>query len=474
MSMTLTDRTATQPSTTSFSRFGLRPATLAALAQMGITEPTPIQASAIPALMAGEDVMGQARTGSGKTLAFMLPAIERVDARQRQVQIMVLTPTRELAVQIADVTAQVAGQLSIVTIVGGRSDKPQVAALRRGAQVLIGTPGRILDLLQQGALMLNQLRFLVLDEADNLLDQGFGPDVDRIIKYANRSRQTALFSATMPDWVERAARKYLHEPRRITIDAGPQASARIDHYAVNLAGVNKHEALRELLDHRGKGATIVFGRTKHGVRNLARKLEREGYPVAALQGNLSQNARDRVMADFRAGVIDILVATNVAARGLDVNGVDLVINVELPESSELLTHRIGRTGRMEREGQAITLLSADDLGKWRKIKRELPSEITEVRWNGAGELLGNDNGARRSNGHRRAAISRTIVEAAPAPRTTRSRRLAETTREREQHEIVCSSCGQSDLVPFKPDPTRPIYCSACFTPPARRTARRRS
>src|SRR5690606_24154234 len=213
MSMTLTDRTATQPSTTSFSRFGLRPATLAALAQMGITEPTPIQASAIPALMAGEDVMGQARTGSGKTLAFMLPAIERVDARQRQVQIMVLTPTRELAVQIADVTAQVAGQLSIVTIVGGRSDKPQVAALRRGAQVLIGTPGRILDLLQQGALMLNQLRFLVLDEADNLLDQGFGPDVDRIIKYANRSRQTALFSATMPDWVERAARKYLHEPR---------------------------------------------------------------------------------------------------------------------------------------------------------------------------------------------------------------------------------------------------------------------
>src|SRR5690606_20102401 len=235
---------------------------------------------------------------------------ERVDARQRQVQIMVLTPTRELAVQIADVTAQVAGQLSIVTIVGGRSDKPQVAALRRGAQVLIGTPGRILDLLQQGALMLNQLRFLVLDEADNLLDQGFGPDVDRIIQYANRSPQTALFSATMPDWVERAARKYLHEPRRIPIDAGPQASARIDHYAVNLAVVNMNVGLHKLLEHRRKRSTLFFCTTNPGACNRARTLEREGQPAAALQCNLSQTPRDRVIADFRAAVIDTLVATN--------------------------------------------------------------------------------------------------------------------------------------------------------------------
>ncbi len=470
MSTTLTERAAVEPSNSTFSNFGLRPASLNELAKIDITVPTPIQAEAIPLLMAGNDVMGQARTGSGKTLAFMLPAIERIDRNRSAVQVMVLTPTRELAVQIADVTEQVGASqgISTVTIVGGRSDKPQVAAIRRGAQVLIGTPGRVLDLLNQGALLLNQLRVLVLDEADNLLDQGFGPDIDRIVKYTRRERQTALFSATMPDWVEDAARKYLHNPKRVVLDQDTRNDDRIDHLAVDVAGSNKHDVLRELLDRRGKGSTIVFGRTKHGVRKLARKLESEGYPVGALQGNLSQNARDRVMASFRSGHIDILVATNVAARGLDFTEVDLVINVDLPESSELLTHRIGRTGRMEREGQAITLIGPEDNAKWRRLKRDIQSDITHARWTGGGELRPVAAGPQAPTRKRRSQP--TTPARVHKPQADRTSLVSD--GQRERYEILCSSCGQTDHVPFSPDPARPVYCSDCFTPKNRYGGRR--
>lgn len=450
------DRTATEPSTSAFAEFPLNPRTLRSLHEMHIDTPTPIQAAALPLLLAGRDVIGQARTGSGKTLAFMIPAIEQINSRLGDIQVMVLTPTRELAVQIADVTEQIGKPqgISFVTIVGGRSEKPQKEAIRRGAQVLIGTPGRVLDLLNQGALQLHQLRFLVLDEADSLLDSGFGPDVARIIKYTRRDRQTALFSATMPAWVEDAARRYLHNPERVAVDAGKPGNAQIDHVAVDIAHRNKQDVLRELLDRRGEGSTIVFGRTKHGVRKLARQLERDGYPVGALQGNLSQNARDRVMADFRSGAIDILVATNVAARGLDITDVNLVINVELPESSDLLTHRIGRTGRMDREGRAITLVGAGDAGKWRKLKRDLPVAISQTSWNGAADLIEPPAPASHS--------SIKVKQAVPP--------VAKAVNDRKMFEAVCTSCGTPDLVPFRPDPSRPVYCSDCFTPRRKRAS----
>ncbi|MEA2531379.1 MAG: ATP-dependent helicase DeaD [Thermomicrobiales bacterium] len=369
----------------SFAELSLRPSTLTALTSMGIEAPTPIQAAALPALLGGRDLIGQARTGSGKTLAFGIPAAELVDVNQRIVQVLVLTPTRELAVQVGGVLDQVGGPRGVVTtlIFGGRAMGPQRDALRRGAHVVVGTPGRVLDLLNQGALRLDRVRFLVLDEADEMLDRGFAPDVERIMSRAQSARQTALFSATVPDWVRSTASKHLNDPVTVAVDPNPEDAAPIDHVAYDVPNGDKLAVLKDLLDHRGEGSIIVFGRTKHGVKKLAKQLQFAGYPVEALQGNLSQNARDAVMDDFRAGRVRVLLATNVAARGLDITSVDQVINFELPESPELLTHRVGRTGRMGRKGQALTLLGPDDGAKWRQLERGLGRRVPRQPWAGA-------------------------------------------------------------------------------------------
>ncbi len=343
-------------------------------------------------MLNGQDVIGQARTGSGKTLAFLIPAIELIDPTRRQVQVLVLTPTRELAVQIDQVLTDVSTDRAIrsTLVFGGRAAGPQIASLRRGSQVVIGTPGRVLDLINRGDLKLNDVRFLVLDEADEMLDRGFAPDVERILGYTPRSRQTALFSATVPEWVNETASKHLHDPALVAIDQRPQDAPDIEHVAYDLPNDDKLEALRDLLDLRGNGSIIVFGRTKHGVKKLAHRLERDGYPVGALQGNLSQNARDRVMQQFRDGEVQILVATNVAARGLDITSIDQVINLELPESPELMTHRVGRTGRMGRQGRAITLLGPGDNAKWRILDRSLGGRIPRTAWRGAQAALSDD------------------------------------------------------------------------------------
>ncbi len=370
---------------TTFGDFRLSNATLQALAGMGITHPTPIQAEVLPFLLDGRDVIGQARTGSGKTLAFSLPLIEVVDPRMKAVQALVLTPTRELAVQVAQVVEELGARRGIKTLMisGGRSFGPQRDELRRGVHVVVGTPGRVLDLLNQGALWLDRVRFLVLDEADEMLDRGFAPDVERIIARTTPDRQTALFSATVPAWVKQTATKHLNDPVTVTITPEPGEVAQIEHTAFDIGDADKMQILEELLDQRGEGSIIIFGRTKHGVNKLARRLQAAGYPVAALQGNLSQNARDRVMEDFRNGQVPILIATNVAARGLDVSHVEQVINVELPESPELLTHRIGRTGRMGRLGQAITLLGPEDQVKWRRLECGFTRPVLRAPWRGA-------------------------------------------------------------------------------------------
>ena len=347
----------------SFGDYRLSDASLTVLANMGISDPTPIQAAVLPLLLDGRDVIGQARTGSGKTLAFALPLIEVVDPQLSAVQALVLTPTRELAVQVAGVIEELGAPRGLKTLMisGGRAFGPQRDQLRRGVHAVVGTPGRVLDLLNQGAIWLDRVRFLVLDEADEMLDRGFAPDVERIIARTTPDRQTALFSATVPSWVKQTASKHLHDPETVTIVPEPGEVTQIEHLAFEIGANDKMQVLQDLLDHRGDGSVIVFGRTKHGVNKLARRLQADGYPVAALQGNLSQNARDRVMDDFRNGQVPVLVATNVAARGLDVTHVAQVINIELPESPELLTHRIGRTGRMGRQGQAITLLGPEDM-----------------------------------------------------------------------------------------------------------------
>ncbi|MDE3077615.1 MAG: DEAD/DEAH box helicase, partial [Chloroflexota bacterium] len=367
----------------SFSSFPLAPATQAALHSMGINEPTPIQARALPILFAGQDVIGQARTGSGKTLAFALPMVEKVDPTLHAIQAIVLVPTRELAQQVADVVEKLAGsRISCVRIFGGRAMGPQVAALRSGPHILVGTPGRVLDLLRQGVLKLERVSYFVLDEADEMLDRGFAPDVERILGYAPRERQTVLLSATVPEWVHGTAQKHLRQPVLIKVDPAPEDRPKIDHVIYDVPEGQKLPALRVLLDDRGEQSVLVFGRTKHGVKKLARQLAALGYPAAALQGNLSQNARDAVMADFRSGSMPILLATNVAARGLDVEHIGLVINFELPESSDLLTHRVGRTGRMGREGDAVTLLAPSDEEKWRQLSRSLKLRIPRKPWTG--------------------------------------------------------------------------------------------
>ena len=366
-----------------FPEMALSPATRTALFRMDISEPTPIQEKAIPLLLAGRDVVGQARTGSGKTLAFAVPLAERCDPLANQVQAVVLVPTRELAIQVAGVTQAMASphRLRCTLLYGGRSLQPEYRALKIGAQIIIGTPGRTLDHVRQGTLDLRSVRFLVLDEADEMLDKGFAHDVEAILSRTPISRQTALFSATMPDWVATTATKHLRDPAMVEVDPDLQGLPTVKHLVYTIQKDAKISALRTLLDRRDDAPVIVFGKTKRGVRRLAGKLDDMGYPVGALQGNLSQNARERVMRDFRSGSTPILVATNVAARGLDVEGVGQVINFDLPDSELHFTHRVGRTGRMGRSGEAVTFITPDEERKWREIDRDLGGRLERKPWN---------------------------------------------------------------------------------------------
>jgi ATP-dependent RNA helicase DeaD len=366
----------------SFAELQLQPALFSAVTRMGIVEPTPIQASAIPPLLEGRDVVGQARTGSGKTLAFALPMVERIDSASRGVQALVLVPTRELAIQVGAVIAKLtpARGLKMTLLYGGRSLVPEAQALRNGVHIIVGTPGRTLDHLRQRSLSLGSVRMLVLDEADEMLDKGFAPDVERIIGHTPAERQTALFSATMPPWVANTAAKHLRNPVSAKVDRDQDQPPEIEHIVYEMSPEVKVDALRSFIEARGDGPIIVFGRTKHGVKKLAKRLVDMGYPATALQGNMSQNARERAMASFRSGELPILLATNVAARGIDVSGVDRVINFELPESAELFTHRSGRTGRMGRRGEAITFITHEDFDKWRQIERNLGRRLERRAW----------------------------------------------------------------------------------------------
>ena len=367
---------------TVFSGMVLNRATRAAIAGMNISDPTPIQEQSIPPLLEGRDLIGQARTGSGKTLAFAVPLVEQCDATARQAQALVLVPTRELAIQVGGVVEDLARSqgLHVTLLYGGRSVGKDHKALRQGGQIIIGTPGRTLDHVRQGSLNLKSVRFLVLDEADEMLDRGFARDVDAILGATPTQRQTALFSATVPDWVAKTARKHLHDPVTVSVDADFEVLPTVEHLVYSIRKTDKMEALRTLLDRRDGAPVLVFGKTKHGVKRLAGQLGELGYPVGALQGNLSQVARERVMTDFRSGVAPILVATNVAARGLDVEGIGQVINYDLPDSEQLFTHRVGRTGRMGRAGEAITFITPDEDRKWREIERGLGRQFTRKSW----------------------------------------------------------------------------------------------
>jgi ATP-dependent RNA helicase DeaD len=351
---------------------------------MNIETPTAIQASSIPVLLERKDVIAQAQTGSGKTLAFGLPLIEHIDQQRRHVQALILTPTRELARQVGDVLSQLGkpAGIRVTLLYGGVGYGNQEQQLSNGAHVVVGTPGRVLDHLKRRTLRLQDVHMLVLDEADEMLDRGFAPDVERIIAMTPRTRQTALFSATTPSWVEQIAAKHLIEPAIIKADDDDGSEPDIEHLVMEVFREDKFQALVRLLKEPTEGATLVFGRTKRGVQNLGRRLKTAGFRVAVLEGNLNQAQRDRALDSFRSGQVPILVATNVAARGLDILHIERVINFELPETHELFTHRVGRTARMGRPGQAITLISAVDLPKWQAIERGLGVKLPRLDANG--------------------------------------------------------------------------------------------
>ncbi|MBJ7608721.1 MAG: DEAD/DEAH box helicase [Candidatus Dormibacteraeota bacterium] len=369
---------------TSFAEMGVRPRTLQALQDARITTPLPIQEETIPVLLAGRDAVAEAPTGSGKTLAFLIPMVERLAGHRRDAgpRALIVAPSRELANQIGTVLRTVDKGLRVAMIYGGVGYGSQLNALRFSPDVVIGCPGRILDLTSQGKADLSKVEYLVLDEADEMLDQGFAPDVERIIAMTPGSgpnrRQTVLTSATMPSWVQRMIDRHLLEPAIIRVTT--QGEPTLEHAILHMERANKVDTLSRLL-RRHSGSALVFHRTKHGAKGLARDLNARGHRSVELQGNLSQNARDRAVAMFRSGQADVLVATNVAARGLDISHVAMVVNYELPETPQWLTHRVGRTARNGAAGRAFTFITNEDGEKWRKLRRlgapELPGADTD-------------------------------------------------------------------------------------------------
>lgn len=348
-----------------FAEAGVSARVLTALSRQDITSPNRVQMESIPALLEGRDVVIQSPTGSGKTIAFLIPIVERFALRAPGPRALVVAPTRELAIQVDAVFKSLDSGHRGALLYGGVGYHQQMQNLKRGVDVVIGTPGRILDMTKRKVVSLSRIEYLVLDEADQMLDAGFAPDVERILGQIY-SAQTVLASATMPDWVSRMIDRHLKNPLRVKIVAeGPSL---LEHGLVRTQAGLKLRVLSDILhQHR---STIVFGRTKHGVRKLNRELLRLGHKSVELQGNMAQNARDTVMDSFRNQRADILVATNVAARGLDMSHVRLVINYDLPDTAEALTHRIGRTARNGNTGRALTFITAEDDEKWAKLRRQ--------------------------------------------------------------------------------------------------------
>ena len=344
---------------------------------MGYEQPTPIQIRVIPALLNGKDVVGQAQTGTGKTAAFGIPLLESINTLQSEVQALVLTPTRELAVQVTAELARIGLNrgIRVVAIYGGQNIDRQIRDLRRGAHIVVGTPGRMLDHLRRGTLSLRTVELAVLDEADEMLDIGFADDIEEILRQVPDSRQTALFSATMPTPIRRMVAKHLKSPEWIRVGEESQTVSGVDQIYYEVAMRDRNAGLKELLIKDHEGQTIIFCRTQRGVERVAEFLDRSSYTVAAIHGKMSQSQRDRAMQGFRSGNANLLVATNLASRGLDIPAVSRVINYDQPQNVEEYVHRIGRTGRMGRGGEAITFVGEWDFDAFEQIKRHVGNDL---------------------------------------------------------------------------------------------------
>lgn len=369
-------------SPTSFEALGLNANLLKALKSVGYESPSPIQSESIPPLLEGRDLLGQAQTGTGKTAAFALPLLQQINLRQKSPQVLVLAPTRELAIQVAEAFQRYAHYLNgfhVLPIYGGQGYDSQIRALKRGVQVIVGTPGRVMDHMRKGTLKLDNLKHLVLDEADEMLRMGFIDDVEWVLSQTPEDRQIALFSATMPREIARVANSYLQDPVHIKIKVATTTAETIRQRYWTVAGLHKLDALTRILECEPFDGMIIFVRTKTATVELAEKLSARGYAASALNGDISQNVRERTVDRLKKGHIDILIATDVAARGLDVERISHVVNYDVPYDTEAYVHRIGRTGRAGREGEAILFVAKREMRMLRAIEKATGKQIEPMR-----------------------------------------------------------------------------------------------
>ena len=392
--------------------------------ELGFSNLFPIQAQAIIPLLEGKDVIGQAQTGTGKTAAFGIPMIERLNPKNKSVQGLVLEPTRELTEQVAEHIGQIGRytEFKVLPIYGGKPIQKQICALEGGVHIVVGTPGRIIDHLKRGTLDLASVKIVVLDEADRMLDMGFIDDIEYILSKVPANRQTSLFSATIDESVMRVCNRYMRKPEKILVSKDEIVPTQINQYYVHVNPKNKFQILRNILDENHIERAIIFCKTRRGTSMLADKLKMRGYDAKPLHGGFTQPQRDHVSDSFRKGKLKLLVATDVAARGLDIQGITHIINYDIPLDSLVYFHRIGRTARVGLRGTAITLVGYGEM-----------AELTRIR-----------------------ALTKTTIKELESDIQVSYRESPET------YKAVCTDCGNECEVPFKPDPSRPVYCRECW------------
>jgi ATP-dependent RNA helicase RhlE len=366
--------------TVTFESLGLSPVVLESVTAAGYTEPTPIQREAIPLILKGRDIMGLAQTGTGKTAAFTLPIVDLLLHGPRRTRVLVLTPTRELCIQVEESVRKYAkhSPLTAVCVYGGVPLDPQQKKLRAGVDIVVATPGRLLDHLERQNVVFDDLEVLVLDEADRMLDMGFAPQINRIVDQIPSYRQTLLFSATMPPEVEALARKYLRKPLLVQVGRRSSVAHTVTHAVYPVSRERKSDLLAKLLTAEALDSVLVFVRTKHGADRVVRHLEHEGISATAMHADKTQPQRIRALEDFRSGKIRVLVATDIAQRGLDITGITHVVNYDVPQQAEDYVHRIGRTGRAAKEGDAFTFMAPDEIAMVRSVERMIGQPIPRI------------------------------------------------------------------------------------------------
>ena len=416
-----------------FNDFPLSEDVLRGIKDLGFEKPSPIQAQSIIPLLQGRDVIGQAQTGTGKTAAFGIPMVESIDLLDRRVQGLVLAPTRELAIQIAGHLSKISRYtgVRVCPIYGGEKINRQIRQLKSGVHIVVGTPGRIIDHLERGTLKLKDVHMVVLDEADRMLDMGFIKDINKILDRVPQHKQTSLFSATMDRNIWKICDKYMDRPEKILVSKDEIALEQIEQRYVRVDSSSRYPILMELIVDQRIRKAIIFTRTKRGAHQLARKLKRSGYNADSLHGNLSQPQRDRVTRNFRKHKVDFLVATDIAARGLDITGITHIVNYNIPRETLSYFHRIGRTARMEAEGTAITFVAHGEEKAMADIKAHTSTSITELTTN-------------------------VRVKAGPP----------------QKHKAICRKCKTEFDLPFKPTDGRPVYCLPCLKSRKRHYRRR--